>query len=283
MRRLFYLGLALGLAGGILLAGSARVGAQMTGGMSSGLSGGLGSSGMGSSFGGPGMSGSGGMTGSTMSGGMTGGMTGGIAGGTTGVGFGGAGGSTGGLRSGGMTGTYGSTALWGSYLAAPYAMGLQAPGWGNRSGLASPQLGQALRFGTPVYSTTNTTGMSTGMGGSASMGMTNRGAFASSIGIRRSLPFMVDTGLGSGPAPANVPLTGPLQARPDLQAVLERSSRLSSRDTIQVGMVGPVVVLRGTVLNEHDRRLAEGLIRLSPGVHEIRNELAIQGMTAARP
>src|SRR5437588_574109 len=52
MRRLLYLGLALGLAGGIVLASTAQVGAQMPSTTSSsGLSGGLGSSGMGSSFG----------------------------------------------------------------------------------------------------------------------------------------------------------------------------------------------------------------------------------------
>jgi hypothetical protein len=139
---------------------------------------------------------------------------------------------------------------------------------------------ETLRFGTAMYSTTGTTGFgTTGFGGSATMGTSNRPAFASSIGVRRSPTFTVALGPEVAPPSAE----GPLQSRPDLQNVLALSSRLSSRDTIQVGMVGPVVVLRGTVLNEHDRRLAENLIRLSPGVHEVRNELAIPGTPPPAP
>jgi hypothetical protein len=208
--------------------------------------------------------------------GFSGGMSGMGTSGTTGLGFGGGGGSTGGFRSGGgISGaSYGSSALWGPYLATPYAMGMQSPAWGVRQGLQSPQSGQALRFGSLLYN--NTTGTAT-MGGSAGMGMTNRGGYGTSIGIRRAPAYTV--ALSSEVAPSTA--AGPLQVRADLQDVLARSSRLNARDTIQVGMVGPVVVLRGTVLDEHDRRLAENLIRLSPGVHEIRNELVVPGATAS--
>jgi hypothetical protein len=63
------------------------------------------------------------------------------------------------------------------------------------------------------------------------------------------------------------------QARPDLLEVLTPVERLSSRNNIQVGMEGNTVVLRGPVKNDYERRLAEALIRLSPGVSDVRNEL----------
>jgi hypothetical protein len=270
MHRLTFTGLALGLAGGVLLASAARVDAQMAGTMSSsGLSGGLGSGGTGSSFGGPGMSGSTGMSGMTGTGtSFSGGMTGTTS--TTGGGTG-----FGGGMAGGRTATYGSSAFWGPYLSAPYAMGLQSPAWGVRAIQHPAPGGEALIFGTALYNTTGTTGF--GAGASAGLGSNSQGAFGSSIGVRRSPAFMVEMGSGLAPGAAPASTAGPLQGRPDLQNVLALSSRLSSRDTIRVGMAGPVVVLRGTVLNEHDRRLAENLLRLSPGVHEVRNELVIQG------
>jgi hypothetical protein len=239
--------------------------------MSSGMSG-LGGSGLGSGLGGPGFTGGSGMSGAMGGTGFSGGMSGGsgFTGSSTGgfSGVSGTGFSGGNIRAGT---TYGSTALWGPYLSSPYAMGLQ----GGARQIQHPFTSETLRFGTPLY--TNTTTGTASMGGGAGMGMTNRGGYGTSIGIRRAPAYTV--ALGSEVAPSTA--AGPLQVRADLQDVLARSSRLNARDTIQVGMVGPVVVLRGTVLDEHDRRLAENLIRLSPGVHEIRNELVVPGATAS--
>jgi osmotically-inducible protein OsmY len=68
----------------------------------------------------------------------------------------------------------------------------------------------------------------------------------------------------------------------DLQSIIDRSSRLPSRSRIAVSYDGSVVVLRGEVRDEKERRLAEGILRLSPGVREIRNELTHPGQAAAR-
>ncbi len=64
--------------------------------------------------------------------------------------------------------------------------------------------------------------------------------------------------------------------RTDLQGVLVRSSSLPSARDIQVAMDGSVVVLRGPVSNDDERRLAENLVRLTPGVHDVRNELQVR-------
>jgi osmotically-inducible protein OsmY len=72
----------------------------------------------------------------------------------------------------------------------------------------------------------------------------------------------------------------PLRIQGDLQAIVARSESLPSRRNIQVLTDGATVVLRGQVANDRERRLAEGMLRLSPGVRELRNELAIPGESA---
>jgi osmotically-inducible protein OsmY len=44
-----------------------------------------------------------------------------------------------------------------------------------------------------------------------------------------------------------------------------------------------IVVLRGTVTSDDDRRLAEGIVRLEPGVRVVRNELQLAGGVARQP
>ncbi len=92
---------------------------------------------------------------------------------------------------------------------------------------------------------------------------------ATSLGMSRQ---MYGVNMGAG-APVQ---SGTLRARSDLQNVIARSSSLPSKRTIRVQMDGNVVVLQGTVQDEHERRLAEALLRLTPGVHELRNELGLR-------
>jgi hypothetical protein len=73
---------------------------------------------------------------------------------------------------------------------------------------------------------------------------------------------------------------GPNIIQSDVQGMLARSSALSSNRDIRVAVQGPVVVLSGTVASEQDRHLAESLVRLSPGVHEVRNDLTVTGSPA---
>ena len=61
--------------------------------------------------------------------------------------------------------------------------------------------------------------------------------------------------------------------QPTLQGVVSRATRLPSRENIQVLTDGATIVLRGQVRDERERRLAEAMIRLSPGVRTVRNEL----------
>jgi hypothetical protein len=69
---------------------------------------------------------------------------------------------------------------------------------------------------------------------------------------------------------------GPLRRREDLEQILKRSSDLPSRDFIRVLTDGASVILRGEVASDSERLLAEGLLRVEPGVRQTRNELTLK-------
>jgi osmotically-inducible protein OsmY len=62
----------------------------------------------------------------------------------------------------------------------------------------------------------------------------------------------------------------------DLQQIISQSSTLTSKDAIKIKLDGKVFVLEGTVPNDRERRLAEGMLRLTPGVRQVRNSLVVK-------
>lgn len=151
------------------------------------------------------------------------------------------------------------------------------PFYGNPLALGLAGRVGAPNFYAPIYGTATTVTNQFGLGGSpyGSAGSSNLGSYAPVPG------YGTATGGRRAPQYAAViafdhPTTPPSRLQTDLQAILDRSSSLSPNRSIQVLVDGPVVVLRGTVASEHDRRLAENMLRLTPGVHEIRNELQIE-------
>lgn len=67
-----------------------------------------------------------------------------------------------------------------------------------------------------------------------------------------------------------------VQAQPmhtELRGVLDRSSMIANPKGIEILTNGPVVVLRGKVKDKDEAETAEGVIRLTPGVKEVQNEL----------
>jgi hypothetical protein len=67
----------------------------------------------------------------------------------------------------------------------------------------------------------------------------------------------------------------------ELQRQFTNSSRFGAGNNIKVAVENNVVVLRGKVADEHERDLAEVLVRLSPGVYNVQNDLQVQGDVAA--
>jgi osmotically-inducible protein OsmY len=69
----------------------------------------------------------------------------------------------------------------------------------------------------------------------------------------------------------------------EVQSVLARSSTLSSKDNMRVIVQGDTVVLQGVANDDHERRLAEMLVRLTPGVHAVLNQLRVPGEAVPVP
>ena len=65
------------------------------------------------------------------------------------------------------------------------------------------------------------------------------------------------------------------QLQADLQAMLNRSSTLKNPNAVTVVLEGPVAILRGKVADEDEKRLVEGMMRLTPGIRGVRNELLV--------
>ena len=60
----------------------------------------------------------------------------------------------------------------------------------------------------------------------------------------------------------------------ELRGMLNRSTMISNPAGVQLAMAdGGTVVLRGAVRNQDEARTVEGMIRLTPGVRAIKNEL----------
>ena len=128
-------------------------------------------------------------------------------------------------------------------------------------------------FGSPLFGTI-TTGTTGTLGASRTGAAGGYGGASGSMNPGYSAggqqPARYTTGMGF-----TYPRTAPSRLQIDLQQVLQRSSGLAASPGIRVALEGPIVVLRGKADNDHDRRLAEGLIRLTPGVRDVRNEIQV--------
>jgi osmotically-inducible protein OsmY len=180
------------------------------------------------------------------------------------------------------------------YYANPYFQGKA----GATSTTAPGGFGTAL-YGTSTSSnafSSNTTGRTTGTtattGRNAATGNTATNAFggntltgqnaanrgqtgaagSTTSGIVVQLPRQISyTSTLNFPAPV---VTMP-QMQQNLRVSLDRSTMLSNPRGIELTMDGNVVVLKGNVATEDEQRLVEGMIRLTPGVRDVRNELKV--------
>jgi hypothetical protein len=124
----------------------------------------------------------------------------------------------------------------------------------------------AQAFGQPVYSISNTKSTTSSLSSSS-----NAGLGFSTVGQLRGPHY-------STVLSPDVPLVtrSPDLQRTELNNVLARSS-LISKNNMQVDVQGSLVVLSGTAANERERRLAESLVSLTPGVVSVENRLKLPG------
>ncbi len=256
-----------GFAGGGLLGGS------FSGGTSGGFSGGSFSGGSGSSSGG--FSGFSGGSFSGFSGGSFSGSSGSFSGGSfSGGSF--SGGTTGMTGGGRTTGGFGSTTYQGVSNTNPFYQSYAEP---LASGMGSGNTRST--FGVPMFNlTTTTTGNLTGGGALGNTGGISAVNFNPSPATYMTTPYVVGFGIPANSAAVaptrNLPPAVASRLRGEVQQIITQSSALPSKGDIRVSVVGPAVVLQGLVSDEHERRLAEGLIRLTPGVDQVVNQLRVR-------
>jgi osmotically-inducible protein OsmY len=142
---------------------------------------------------------------------------------------------------------------------------------GGRGGTSSGAFGQTLYYATTSTSGTNTT--------AANVNALKAAAGYNSFGMKRDLPYSTVMGPSIGGSRASYnPNTAQLQS--SLQSVVAQSQRLSPNRSVNVAMDGNTVVLQGYVDSPRDRRIAEGIMRVTPGVRDVRNELQVKNPDA---
>ena len=153
----------------------------------------------------------------------------------------------------------------GPTFANPYYSGILA---NTRSGTSHPG-----GFGTPTF------GTAAGARGGATAGVTQGVA-----GQRGAAGSVLNTDPGQVVAlPRQIAYTAQLKFTPppvaaprlqaDLRGVIDRAGLTPGAAAVDVQVNGTAVVLRGVVRDGDEARLVEGLVRLTPGVGRITNEL----------
>jgi hypothetical protein len=193
--------------------------------------------------------------------------------------FSGGGGYRGGTAAGSSAsnaGGAGTTSAFSAYNVNPLAPG-------------APTLTRVPDFTSPISAGTGTGNLAGGgYGGSGYGGGGGLGSLSAGSSGYGSNLSATPTGTGSGNRRTAYPYytasptfdyrpAGPNVIQSEVRGVLARSASLSPNRDIRVTLEGPAVVLRGTVPSEQDRRLAEALVRLTPGVHEVQNKLEVAG------
>jgi hypothetical protein len=252
------------LAGIACLLSTAPLLAQ-AGGMGGGFAGGAGGAGGVAGAGGGLAGGAGGLAGGGFAGGTSGssglGFTGNTGSGASALGFTGTSGTntgTGRFSSGfsGSTSAPGpqQTNLLRSFYSDPYSMGYYAMG----------STSSRYSFGQPVYTVATTTGTVGSLSSLAPGGLVS----ATSYPERRAPAFITTIGFERAPFDSK-------KVQVEVQDIIDRSSRLRANGAIRVTMQGQVAILQGRVSDARSRRLAESLVRLTPGVRGVQNQLAI--------
>jgi hypothetical protein len=138
-------------------------------------------------------------------------------------------------------------------------------------------------FGTAFANTaTSGTGTAGGRGGAgggqggATSNLTGSVDFIpiSSSGLRRNLPYSAEVNFEG--TPTNPDAGAAIMEQRMLSNVtdmLARSSRVQAASNIQISMDQGVLVLSGKVGTDKERRVLEAMVRMTPGVRDLRNDV----------
>jgi hypothetical protein len=155
-----------------------------------------------------------------------------------------------------------SSNVLGTTFANPFSLGMSTNYYPNAGTFGTPNT-KAPTFGKPVYTPTTTTATTTATTTTTANGFSTYGTLrapAYYTALNEDIPVKMHP-------PAELQIT--------LRGAIDRSNRLTNPQNIQVSISGGVVMLTGQVDSDRDRRVAEGLVRLTPGVRDVDNQLRI--------
>jgi hypothetical protein len=153
---------------------------------------------------------------------------------------------------------------WVSSYANPVSQGLPANYYPNSGIFGAPSTATPT-FGKALYPATSTT---TSTGVNATSSQTPAGF--STIGIPRAPVYST---VLSEDMP--VVMRTPPELLANVRDSIDRSTYFDNRGKIQIDMVGTTVKLSGQVESAKERRIAEGLVRMTPGVRDVQNDLVV--------
>ena len=135
-------------------------------------------------------------------------------------------------------------------------------------------------FGAALYPATATGGA--GRGGVGGIGGAGGRAGAAGGGVNTTDPGGILVPLPRQIAYAAqvrfaIPPAPPTQLLTDLRGEIDRAPAIANPAGVQIQVDGRAVILRGAVRDQDEARLVEGMVRLTPGVGSILNELTYPG------
>ncbi|MBI3821800.1 MAG: BON domain-containing protein [Planctomycetes bacterium] len=165
----------------------------------------------------------------------------------------------------GIPSTYDFNAPW---YGDPLSMGL--PSQWQKGPPSVPQggpvTGSKVTFGQGIYvPTTTATAAAASTAASQANGFTT-------VGIVRNPQYGT---VLSDQIPLVVHTDNALHST--IKSALDRSTRIKSKAGVQVVVSGATVELRGQVASDTERLVIEGMVRMTPGVRDVLNELKVAG------
>lgn len=136
------------------------------------------------------------------------------------------------------------------------------------------------KFGTALFPATATGGA--GRGGVGGLGGAGGRAGAAGGGVNTTDPGGILVPLPRQIAYAaqvrfTVPPAPPTQLLTNLRGEIDRAPAIANPAGVQIQVDGQTVILRGAVRDQDEARLVEGMVRLTPGVGPIVNDLSYPG------
>ncbi|HEX3148334.1 MAG TPA: BON domain-containing protein [Gemmataceae bacterium] len=152
----------------------------------------------------------------------------------------------------------------------PFAKDFGNPLYPGRPGSSNISNKTPGGFGQPSFGAVTSAATQASATGRGSAMVNNRGMMGGLGGQQNTPAVSYAATVSFAPTPVVAPAM-----RANLQGIVNRSSFIGVPANVRVESDGGTIVLRGKVADDDERRLVESMVRLEPGVSDVRNELKV--------